>query len=241
MTHNLEPISLDAPFRFACTKTLSCFNACCRHLNQLLTPYDIVRLKGHFGLTAQDFLNQYCTQHIGVESGLPIVTLKPKKGRQFTCPFVTPSGCQVYVARPSSCRIYPIVRVLSKSRDTGAISERFMVLKESHCLGFSENNEQTVRQWIEQQGVGVYNEFNDRLMEIISLKNRLKPGALDTKSHKIFHLVLYDLDNFRSQIFAKNLPADLEIDRREMEKAQTDDAALLNIAIQWVIRELFRT
>jgi Fe-S-cluster containining protein len=237
---NLKPISLDEPFRFGCSQAVPCFNACCRDLNQFLTPYDILRLKDHLGLTAQDFLNRYCSQHIGAESGLPIVTLKPKESRQLTCPFVTPAGCKVYVARPSACRIYPVVRVVSKSRESGETSERFMVLKESHCLGFSENQEQTVRQWIEQQGIGVYNEFNDRLMEIISLKNRLMPGPLDTKSRTIFHLGLYDLDNFRSQIFEKNLPPDMNIDRTEMEKAQTDDAALLKIGIQWAIRELFR-
>ena len=241
VTHNLKPISLDESFRFVCSEAVPCFNACCRDLNQFLTPYDILRLKDHLGLTAQDFLNRYCSQHIGAESGLPIVTLKPKEARQLTCPFVTPAGCMVYVARPSSCRIYPVVRVVSKSRESGETSERFMVLKESHCLGFSENQEQTARQWIEQQGIGVYNEFNDRLMEIISLKNRLIPGPLDTKSRYIFHLALYDLDNFRSQIFEKKLPADMEIDRTEMEKAQTDDAALLKIGIQWAKRELFLT
>ena len=241
MSPNLKPISLDEPFRFVCSETVPCFNECCRNLNQFLTPYDIVRLKGHLGLTSQDFLNRYCSQHIGAESGLPIVTLKPKEAWQLTCPFVIPAGCKVYVDRPSSCRIYPIVRLISKSREPGEIDEQFVLLKESHCLGFCENKEQTVRQWIEQQGICVYNEFNDRLMEIISLKNRLMPGPLDIKSRYIFHLALYDLDNFRSQIFEKNLPADMKIDRTEMEKAQTDDADLLKIGIQWVKWELFRT
>ena len=241
MVPDLKPISLDEPFRFACSQSVPCFNACCRDLNQFLTPYDIVRLKGHLGLTAQDFLDQYCSQHIGAGSGLPIVTLKPKEARQLTCPFVTPAGCKVYAARPSSCRIYPIVRVIAKSRHTGETDAQFMLLKESHCMGFCENKEQTVRQWIEQQGICVYNELNDGLMEIISLKNRLMPGPLDVKSRYIFHLALYDLDNFRSRIFEKNLPADMKIDETEMETAQTDDAALLKIGFQWVKRALFNT
>ena len=114
-----------------------------------------------------------------------------------------------------------------------------MLLKESHCLGFYEKKEQPVRQWIEQQGVSVYNEFNDQLMEIISLKNRLMPGPIDTKSRNIFYLALYDLDNFRSQIFVNNLGAKMELDQRVIEEAQTDDAALLEIGIAWVKRELF--
>ncbi|MGD9306544.1 MAG: YkgJ family cysteine cluster protein [Desulfobacterales bacterium] len=240
MDATLTPLSLDEPFRFRCAKTVPCYNACCQDLNQFLTPYDIIRLKNHFKMSSGDFLRRYCSQHSGPESGLPIVTLKPKGHPRSICPFVTPSGCKVYVARPSSCRIYPVVRAISKSRETGEISQRFMLLKEPHCLGFCEDKEQTLRQWIEQQGIAVYNEFNDRLMEIISLKNRLMPGPLDNKSRNIFHLALYDLDNFRSQIFEKILPADMKIDRTEMEKAQTDDAALLKIGIQWVIWELFR-
>lgn len=239
MAPNLTPISPDAPFRFGCSKTVPCFNECCRDLNQFLTPYDLLRLKGHLGLKAQDFLNQYCSQHTGGESGLPIVTLKPKETLQLTCPFVTPAGCRVYADRPSSCRIYPVVRVVSKSRETGQTGERFMVIEESHCRGFYENKEQTVRQWIEAQGLAVYNEFNDRLLEIISLKNRLLPGPLDNKSREIFHLALYDLDNFRSQLFEKKLPADMHIDQKVLQEAQSDDKVLLKIGIQWVKQELF--
>ncbi len=239
MAPNLTPISPDAPFRFGCSKTVPCFNECCRDLNQFLTPYDLLRLKGHLGLKAQDFLNQYCSQHTGGESGLPIVTLKPKETLQLTCPFVTPAGCRVYADRPSSCRIYPVVRMVSKSRETGQTGERFMVIEESHCRGFYENKEQTVRQWIEAQGLAVYNEFNDRLLEIISLKNRLLPGPLDNKSREIFHLALYDLDNFRSQLFEKKLPADKHIDQKVLQEAQSDDKVLLKIGIQWVKQELF--
>jgi Fe-S-cluster containining protein len=194
-------------------------------------------------MSANDFLARYCSQHTGPESGLPIITLKPKDVQQLSCPFVTPAGCSVYADRPSSCRIYPVVRAISKSRETGEISERFMVLKEPHCLGFYENKEQTVRQWIEQQGISVYNEFNDRLMEIlmeiISLKNRLIPGPLDIKSRYMFQLALYDLDNFRFQIFANDLINDFDVDQKLLEEAKTSDVALLTLGSAWVKQGLF--
>jgi Fe-S-cluster containining protein len=239
MDHNLTPISLDDPFRYECSETVPCFNECCRDLNQFLSPYDILRLKSHLGMSANDFLAQYCSQHTGPESGLPIITLKPKEAPQLTCPFVTPAGCRVYPDRPSSCRTYPLVRAISKSRETGKISEHFMVIKEPHCLGFHEKKEQTVRQWIEHQGITVYNEFNDMLMEIISLKNRLIPGPLDIKSRYIFHLALYDLDNFRSQIFVNDLLNDFDVDQKLLEDAKTSDVALLMLGLTWVKREVF--
>ena len=239
MEPNIESIELDEPFRFACTKTVPCFNECCRDLNQFLTPYDILRLKNHFAMPSGDFLKKYCSRHTGPESGLPIVTLRPKTAPQLTCPYVTSAGCSVYADRPSSCRSYPLVRAISRSRETGIISERFMVLKENHCLGFNENNTQTVREWIEQQGLAEYNEHNDLLMDLISLKNQMQPEPLDLKSAHIFHLALYDLDSFRLQIFDNNLINTHEMEPAIIEAIQTDDAALLKFGIEWVKRELF--
>jgi hypothetical protein len=239
LDNNLILISLDDPFKFSCSKNVSCFNACCRNLNQFLTPYDILRLKNHLGLSSTDFLGRYCAQHTGPESGLPIVTLRPKDVRQLTCPFVTSAGCSVYAHRPSSCRTYPLVRAVSKSRETGEITERFMLLKESHCLGFNAEKTQTVRRWIEDQGIAVYNTFNDLLLQIISLKNRLITGPLDIKSRHLFYLALYDLDNFRTRIFAENLLDNFEMDPTHLEAVQTEDVALLKLGIKWVKRELF--
>ncbi len=239
MDPNLTDITLDEPFRFACSKTVPCFNECCRDLNQFLTPYDILRLKNHFALPSGDFLKKYCSRHTGPESGLPIVTLRPKTAPQLTCPYVTPAGCSVYADRPSSCRTYPLVRAISSSRQTGIISERFMVLKENHCLGFNANNTQTVREWIEHQGLSEYNEQNDLLMDLIRLKNQLRPDPLDLKSAHIFHLALYDLDSFRLQIFDNNLVNTHAIEPAMIEAIQTDDVALLKFGIKWVARELF--
>ena len=114
-----------------------------------------------------------------------------------------------------------------------------MVLKENHCLGFNENNTQTVREWIEHQGLPIYNEHNDLLMDLISLKNRLRTGSLDLKSAHIFHLALYDLDSFRLQIFDNDLLDELQLEQDKIETIKTDDVALLRFAIAWVKRELF--
>ena len=114
-----------------------------------------------------------------------------------------------------------------------------MVLKESHCLGFKQNKTQTVREWVEHQGLPEYNEHNDLLMDLISLKNRMQPEPLDLKSAHIFHLALYDLDSFRTQVFDNGLIVghDLETDR--IEAIKSDDVALLKFGIEWVQRKLF--
>jgi len=230
----------DDIFRFDCSPGVACFNACCRDLNQFLYPYDILRLKKRLGLTSGEFLNRYTKQHLGPQSGLPVVSLTNADFKRLECPFVTAEGCSVYPDRPSSCRIYPMVRAISRNRSTGEITERFMLLRESHCLGFDKPKAHTVRQWIKDQDVEIYNHINDRLMEIISLKNRLHLGPLDRKSQQMYCMALYDLDNFRDQIVNNRHLDNLEINPQKLAAAETDDTALLKVGIEYVKKVLLQ-
>ena len=239
MEQDLTPISLQESFRFSCSPDVPCFNECCRDLNQFLTPYDILRLKNHLALSSGEFLRTYTSQHTGPESGLPIVTLKPNDSHKLTCPFVKDTGCRVYENRPSSCRTYPLMRAVSRSRSTGETTAQFMVLRESHCRGFEAGKTRTLQQWIDEQGLAVYNENNDTLMQIISLKNRLIPGPLDIKSSHLLNTALYDLDNFRLQIQHNGLLDNFHINPRIMDAALKSDVVLLELGMKWIQGVLF--
>ena len=230
----------DGEFQFACSPGVVCFNACCRDLNQSLFPYDILCLKKGLRLSSGEFLERYTSRHIGPGSGLPVVTLKPNDAGRLTCPFVSEKGCRVYSDRPASCRTYPLVRAISRSRETGKISERFMLLNEPHCLGHNKPKIQTVRQWIEDQQIKTYNYINDKLMQIIRLKNQVLPGPLDLKSRQLVYLALYDLDNFRNQFLNDRLLDNVGVDPQKLAAAETDDTALLEVAIEWVKQTLFK-
>jgi hypothetical protein len=241
MSDNLIPIEPDTPLRFECSPKVACFNECCRDLNQFLYPYDILRLKKRLGLSSSEFLDRYTTQHIGPESGLPVVSLKAADAQSLICPFVTPKGCRVYPDRPASCRTYPLVRAIARNRETGRVSEHFMLLKESHCLGFIESTTQTVQQWVEKQEIEIYNHFNDQLLDIIRLKNQLRPGPLDLKSRHQFYVALYDLDRFRAQIHKNELLDQIDVAPQKRADAETDDTALLEVAMQWVKQSFFNS
>ena len=231
---HLKPIEPDKHFRFKCSPEVACFNECCRDLNQFLYPYDILRLKKRLGLSSGEFLERHTIQHIGPESGLPVVALKAADAERLACPFVTPNGCRVYPDRPASCRTYPLARAISGNRQTGRISEHFVLLKEPHCLGFNAAKSQSVRQWIDDQQIRVYNRFNDQMLDIIRLKNRLRPGPLDPKSRQLFYEALYDLDRFRTRIFKNKLFDQTAVDPQNRAEAESDDTALLQIGMAWV-------
>jgi len=229
----LIKLSADEPFSFNCHNKVSCFNECCRDLNQFLTPYDVLRLKNHLNMTSSRFLKQYTLRHLGPETRLPVVTLKPGDMDTLTCPFISPTGCRVYTDRPSSCRMYPIIRMLSRSRENGKINIRYALLRESHCLGFEQNRSISVRQWVENQGLVPYNEMNDLMVEIISLKNRLIPGYLNGEAEALFVAICYDLDRFKEDIssgrFDINVP----------ESVLADDEMLLRFGMAYLRDTIF--
>jgi len=239
VTPEITALPRQATFCFSCNPAVPCFNECCRDLNQFLTPYDILRLKRHLGLSSEQFLAQYTRGHIGPESGLPVITLKPRDRQNLACPFVTPKGCSVYENRPSSCRTYPLMRAVGRNRQTGEMTEQFMLLKEPHCRGFDQGDSRTPAQWISEQEVAVYNEINDKLMQVISLKNTRMPGGLDGKARRLVHTALYDLDGFRSQITDNGLLANHRLDSALADKALEDDVALLELGMQWIKQVLF--
>lgn len=239
MGEEMIPVTLDDTMTFECTPGVSCFNDCCRDLNQSLTPYDILRLKNNIKLSSDLFLRKYTSVHMGPESGLPVVVFKPDPSTGHACPFVKKTGCSVYEDRPSSCRIYPLARAISRSRQTGEITEYFAIIEEPHCRGFGRIAGRTIRDWLSGQDVALHNSMNDKLMEIISLKNRIMPGRLDPVDADRFYLALYDLDTFRKHIFEQDLLKGLNVPQNVLASIGRDDLALLEFGIAWIKHVLF--
>jgi Fe-S-cluster containining protein len=239
MENDMIPLAREDRFRFACGPEVDCFNACCRDLNQFLTPYDIYRLKSRLNLSAREFLSRYTVEHLGPQTGLPIVSLKAVPEDDLQCPFVADTGCHVYEDRPSSCRTYPLARAITRSRETGEVTEHFALMCEDHCRGHRQPATQTVREWIEGQQLEEYNRFNDMLMDIISWKNQFHPAPLDLREQRMFHLALYDLDGFRQHLRAKTSTEAYPPDAEVQTAVAGNDVDLLAYAHTWIKRAIF--
>jgi len=114
-----------------------------------------------------------------------------------------------------------------------------MLLQEPHCLGFNQGKVWTVQSWISDQGIAVYNQMNDLLMEIIGLKNRLMPGPLDITASRMFHMACYDLDQFRSDIVKKGSLDEWHEAANTLDAVENDDEALLKLSLNWIKNKLF--
>lgn len=220
-------------FSFACHPGVSCFTECCRDLNLLLTPYDILRLKGRLSVTSGEFLDQYADLRFRENCSLPMIYLQMVENERRTCPFVSREGCLVYEDRPSACRIYPLARASHAQRPHGVILESYFALHEDHCRGFEEDRVWRLAEWLEDQGLNAYNYSNDSWMQIIT-HPLLRNSGLHAVHAQMFYLASYDLDKFRDFVFGGRFLSLFDIPDDRLEKISSTDADLLNLACDWM-------
>lgn len=229
-----QPVAIEDRFRFQCHSGVPCFNHCCRDLNQALTPYDVLMLRQHLGLTWPAFLKDYASVHIGPATGLPVVSLRFEHADNRRCPFVSDQGCRVYVARPSSCRLYPLARALRRSPNSHQMTAHFALVRETHCRGFGSGPRISVTQWIADQQLVPYFSANDTLLELIALKNRWGKGPLPPSQQQWVQMALYDLDDLKNRAAGHQLPDDLPGTGIDPLPDDTDDEQWLVWGMAWI-------
>ena len=143
-----------------------------------------------------------------------------------------PKGCAIYEDRPGACRLYPFGRGASVGL-SGKEEEFYFIVGESHCLGFQEEREWTVGEWIEDQGVRLYNEMNRPWIEVIANRNARVSGLTDQKL-AMFHMASYNLDRFREFVFRTKFLKVFELTPEEGEKVAADEVELMKLAMRWL-------
>jgi hypothetical protein len=155
------------------------------------------------------------------------------------CPFVSSEGCILYEDRPGACRIYPIGRAATKPDGKRHTTERFFIVEEEHCLGFKEEKEWVLEEWLSSEGVDKYNAMNDPWMEIITSSNSLGDEQHVQKKIQMFYMASYNLDRFREFLFQSAFFERFVIEPTEKEALATDDIKLMMFAVKWLKFSLF--
>jgi len=164
--------------------------------------------------------------------------LKMKEDEYKSCPFLTPEGCIIYEDRPWSCRMYPLETVPRKTK-RGA--DKFSLITENNipCLGFEQDKEWTVTEWLKDQGITVYNKKSQPFMEITSSKNLLGEEDIEPAKKELFYISLYDLDRFRRHLFESRFFSLFNVEKEVIERIKTDDEELLDFGARWLKFSLF--
>ncbi|MBU2490332.1 MAG: YkgJ family cysteine cluster protein [Proteobacteria bacterium] len=239
----VEPQQLtgESRFRFECRPARSCFTQCCRGIQIVLTPYDVIRLKNRLDLPSDQFLAIYTDIELLEKTDLHVPVLKMLDDEAKSCPFVREDGCLVYEDRPASCRYYPVGLGTLRAKEAEASEQFYFMVKEPHCKGFEVEREWTVDQWRADQGLEDYDRANRPWTEFMVRKRSFPSNIRITKEAKrMYFMACYDLDRFlkfvkeSSFLSLYNLPPDF------LEKIEKDEAARLDVACMWLEGVLYQ-
>ncbi len=235
-----EQMTMKSEFSFACHKDVECFTRCCRGIDIMLTPYDILTMRKKLGITSEQFLSTFTRPQILEKADMPVVTLQLLDDERKSCPFVEDhTGCTIYEDRPTTCRYYPLgVGALSYS-DNGKDPFFFMV-KETHCMGFKEKKTWQVAQWREDQGVDLRDQVNQGWLELMVRKKSLPASMkLSEQSKRMFFMVCYNIDAFSRFVFESTFLQRYEVSQETIESIKTDEVKLLQFGFDWLKATLF--
>jgi len=233
-----QKLSLKDKFKFLCHRGLPCFGRCCSDVNTFLTPYDVLRMKNALSLTSSEFLEQYTITLLLKDQEFPAVVLKMRDDEHKNCPFITPEGCAIYEDRPWSCRMYPLEIVPPKTKE-GTEQFCFIAEKSFPCLGFEQDKEWTVTEWLTDQEIDVYNKKSQPYMDITSQKDFLEGKDFGPAKTQMFYIAFYDLDRFRRHLFEGRFFSLFNVEEEAIKKIKTDDEELLEFGARWLKFSLF--
>jgi Fe-S-cluster containining protein len=217
-----------AVIQFRCHKDIDCFNACCKNIDIMLTPYDILRLKQRLGITSTEFLRQYTEPFEFGRNSVGGVKYKPREGTT-ECQFVTDAGCSVYEDRPTACRYYPVGLLSTRRQDENFDRASYALVKEDHCHGHFEDRKLTIDEYRKEQGLEEYDEHGRAWRQLILKVKSAGPaiGNMSKTSLKFFFMACYDLDRFREFVRSSGFSTTYDIDPATRDELLTDDMALL--------------
>lgn len=227
-------------FNFRCHKDIDCFNACCKNIDITLTPYDIIRLKQRLGLQSHEFLREYTVPFEFEKDGMAGVKFKPVDGGT-ACRFMTEEGCSVYEDRPTSCRYYPVGLVALRKQDEYTDTRSFALVKEPHCHGHFEDNEMSIAEYREDQGVEEFDQAARGWHQLILKKKSSGPaiGKLSLRSRQLFFMANYDMDRFREFVRSEGFRTSFILDEEEYNTLLEDDYALMQFGFRFLRQVLF--
>ena len=235
-----ERLTPDDEFSFRCHNKLNCFNTCCGDVNIALTPYDVIRLKQHLGLTSSQFIQRYTVRPFTKEQRLPVVLLRMDESKENKpCQFVTEQGCSVYDNRPWPCRMYPVGTASARTDDDPNAPEFFFLMKDDPCDGFGEDRKLSIGQWMEDQGVGPYDKMGELFKQINLHPFFRNEGSLNPQQMEMYFTACYDLDKFRGFVFESSFLDKYEVEPETVEKIRDDDVELFRFAVRWLRTCLF--
>ena len=223
-------------FNFRCAPDVKCYMSCCRKLDLILYPYDIIRLKARLSISSGKFMRRHTRLGQSSHPFFPSVMLRMSENEEQTCPFLDSNGCTVYEDRPTACRTYPLERAVARNLNRGRPEEYYFMTSHPYCLGHQESREWTVKAWLKDQKVQHYNAVNDLWAEIDTLfaQNPWQGEGAGGPRQQMAFMACYTIDDFRRFAEENRLFDQFRIESSRRRILEHDDEALLKFAFEWL-------
>jgi Fe-S-cluster containining protein len=223
-------------FRFRCGPDVECYTNCCRKLDLILYPYDIIRLKNKLAISSEEFMRRHTRLAPSSHPYFPAVMLMMADNDEHTCPFLDSNGCTVYEDRPTACRTYPLERAVDRDSGRGRPEEYYFMTNHSYCFGHHEAKEWTVKTWLKDQKIQYYNGLNDFWAEIDTLfaGNPWQGEGVGGPRQQMAFMVCYNIDGFREFAEENNIFNQFKLESYQRRILDEDDEALLKFGFEWL-------
>ena len=235
-----ETFDEDHVIKFRCYKGIECFNACCKSIDIMLTPYDIIRLKKRLGMTSTEFLKQYTFPFEFDKNSIAGVKFQPKEGTT-QCQFMTEEGCGVYEDRPTACRYYPVGLLSLRRADENFDRASYALVQEDHCKGHQEEREISIKDYRQEQGLEEYDEHGRAWRQVILKMKSAGPaiGKPSLQSRQLFFMASYDVDRFREFVRSEGFQSTFKLEEDELKSLYEDDVALMQFSDRFIRHVMF--
>lgn len=224
------------PFQFHCHPNVSCFLHCCKNVNLLLYPYDILLLKKQLGLPSSSILERFTMLCEGSHPYFPGLKLKLLEDEAASCPFIGANGCTVYINRPTACRTYPLERGVECTGIAAPLQIHYFLTHHPYCKGHFESRTYSVKQWERDQNLYQCNMMNDMWAELDAFF-ATNPWAGEGKAgpyQRLAFMVCYNIDDFRIYVQQHNILSNFRLSKNDRRRIDRDDEALLQFGFHWL-------
>jgi len=223
-------------FNFQCHSGVSCYLSCCRNVDMLLFPYDIILLKQQLNITSSQFLQQFVSICEGSHPFFPGLKLKMNADEGQPCPFLGDKGCTVYVNRPSACRTYPLERGIEHLGSGHGLRVHYFLTHHPYCKGHGEQRRYSIRQWERDQKLHDCNYYNDLWGELDAFF-ATNPWAGEGKAgpyQQLAFMVCYNVDTFRDYVETHGILNQFQLRKDERQRIARNDGSLLQFGFRWL-------
>ena len=238
---NLVPQMLDlgSRLKFRCHTGISCFNACCKKADVSLTPYDVNRLKDRLGKNSSEFLRDHTVPFKMDREGLPGVKLKTTD--EGVCGFMNEQGCSVYSDRPTACRYYPLGHMAMLSTGAKTDETHYFLVREEHCKGHEEDQEQRIAEYLKEQETSQYDEMNREWMQLMLKRRSMGPtvGRPPEATLQLFFMCSFDIERFRRFVLSDSFRNTYEIEESAYAVFEREDISLMQFGVRFMRQAFF--